>query len=56
LTYEPQNKVQFFEVLLEVTMKNTALWDVMPCNLVEVYQPEKIVFKYNFVDELYGIY
>lgn len=37
-------------------MKNTAFWDVMPCNLVEVYQPQKIVFKYNFVDELYGIY
>jgi hypothetical protein len=40
-----------FEVLLAVTV----FWDVMLCTLVEVYQPQKIVFfKYNFVDELYG--
>jgi hypothetical protein len=49
-------KYSFLGVLLAFTMKNTAFWDIMPCNLVEVYQSQQIVFfKYNFMDELYGI-
>lgn len=52
-----EEEVQFFKVLLAGTMKNAAFWDVMPCNMVEVYQPQKAVFfKWNFVGELYGIY